>query len=586
MCGITGIYSFEERIDRDFFEKLNDTLTHRGPDESGIWISPTKNMALGFRRLAIIDTGTGASQPIINEEGNITVVCNGEIYNYQEIKEILIKSGHIFSGTSDAEVIVHGYEEWGDEVFSQLNGMFSIAIADEKNKRLLLARDRFGIKPLYYQITKDKILFGSELRPLLMNQRPQLNPFSIINFLIYRYVPCPDTIFEGIQKLPPAACIQFDGKGKQQMHYYWDHQFGSETMPAEAFQEEAENLLRRSVKEHLNSAVPTAGFLSGGYDSSLIAMLMKESGNDAVTYSLGFKDWEGSEAVYAQQVAECLGLVNKNVLLSESDFLSDEVISAWDEPIADISVIPTWHVARLAAAQHKVVLSGDGADEIFAGYNWYYDVAEQLSAMKKSLFIRPKKHQKAFEIYCRYAAMGLFDLSCLKESLHPGMHPYLPEDPFWLFRKFWNISLPPVKALQALDIQTFLPELILPKMDRASMAHSLEVRVPFLDHRLASFVLNHDQDLYFNPTQYKFILRKILAQRIPNHILDRKKQGFVGPDTFYQRPDYYHKLFKNSILTELAIVNPEIFNKLQSQNEHWKLWKLAVLESWAKQFYK
>lgn len=584
MCGINGVIDLQRSIDPVVFRGQTDLLSHRGPDDGGVWISRNQQYALGFRRLSIIDTGEQAMQPIKNEDGSLHLVCNGEIYNYQELKQILIENGHVFSSTSDTEVILHGYEEWGLDVFSKLNGMFALAIVDENTGNVILARDRFGIKPLYYQINKTGISFSSELRPIVSQKKPKINKNSLVNFLIYRYIPVPDTIYEDTYKLPPARFMIIDPRLNVSITEYWSLNADDKKEDEAVFSQRISEMLKRSVKEHLLSAVPVGAFLSGGYDSTYLALQMKKSGLDPMTFTMGFEHWDQSEDVFAKEVADYIGLKNTIGKINQDDFLNQEIISAWDEPIADISIIPTFYVTKLASKSHKVVLSGDGADELLGGYNWYYDVARQMQDQKKSFFARPKFHKQALETYCRYTAMGLFDRGFLKETLHTDYHRSIPDDVFWLYKQHFDTSVPVIKALQLLDIRTFMPELILPKMDRASMAHSLEVRPAFLDHRIADEIFSHDSSLYFDPKQYKKILFNTLKGEIPASILERKKQGFTGPDTYYDRPDFYRNLFRNSRLIEEGIINRGAIDRFITEKMPWHLWKLAVLEMWFSKF--
>ncbi len=586
MCGITGVFDGKKAIDRDTFTGLNNLLSHRGPDDGQCWIAENRQFALGFRRLAIIDTSERAQQPIANEDGKLHLVCNGEIYNYKELKKLLVESGHIFTSSSDTEVILHGYEEWGVDIFPKLNGMFSIAIVDQTNESIILARDRFGIKPLYYQVNKDSIIFSSELRPIVAFHKPKINRSAIINYLIYRYIPAPETIYEDVYKLPPARFMIIDRKLGFSISEYWSINVAEKKENEADFSRKIGEMLQRSVGEHMIGEEAIGAFLSGGYDSSYIALKMKEMGKSPMSFSIGFRNWSQSEDVFAAEVAKSLQIPNTSELISEEEFLSEQIISAWDEPIADISIIPTFRVCSLAARTHKVVLSGDGADEVLGGYNWYYEVAQQIADTKKSFFKRPDFHKMALDTYCRYTAMGLYSKEILKETLHSDLHSKIPEDIFWLYKHNLNKDIPVLKSLQLLDIRTFLPELILPKMDRASMANSLEVRPAFLDHRIAEEIFSHESSLYFSKEQYKKILFNELKGKIPDNILARKKQGFTGSDLFYDRPDFYRQLFNKSRLVEEGIINPEIIGKFIEGKMPWHLWKLAVLEMWFARFEK
>jgi asparagine synthase (glutamine-hydrolysing) len=580
MCGITGWITARTPIERPVLERMRDSLAHRGPDDADLWISENGTAGLGHRRLTFLDLGQTGRQPMANEDGTLWLVFNGEIYNYLELRAELSGLGHIFRSQSDSEVLLHGYETWGKALLGRLKGMFAFALWDEKRRRLFLARDRFGIKPLYWARFGEHFLFGSELKALMANPNAhkQIDRGAVLDYLTYRYVPSPGTIWENVQKLPPAHCLTFDAEaGKIYVEKYWSIPDRAVSMPEKEAIEKVDALIERSVAEHLRADVPIGAFLSGGYDSSALVAYQVRLGQRPATFSIGFRDWDESEHRYARQVADHLGVPNAHVLVGDEQLpLLEQLMHFYDEPLGDISILPTYLVSQLAATERKAVLSGEGADELFGGYTWQKSIAETPLWRYWTLFDRRDWLTRR---YAEAMAMGRFDRETFARLLGPDWAAARP-DPDRFYRENARPDLPPLKAFQHLDTRAFMGELVLTKIDRASMAHSLETRVPFLDHELFESVMALRQSSFFRKDRTKFLLYENLKGRLPQTILDRKKQGFVGPDRYYMRFDWYARVLRDGALVEAGLLLPQGLESLLEEKDHWRLWKFAVLEWW------
>jgi asparagine synthase (glutamine-hydrolysing) len=584
MCGIVGHLSKNRSIDKGTFQKMIDSLTHRGPDGEGMFISSDEKRALGHRRLSFLDLSSLGKQPMANTDATIWISFNGEIYNYLELKAEL-KGRYQFVTGTDTEVILAAYQVWGLPFVTRLKGMFAIALLDEKKGELHLIRDRFGIKPLYYGITKEEVVFASELKAIIKSNvfEKKLNKSAVADYFVYRYVPSPKTIWEGIHKLSPASYITVNlSDFSLETKTYWELSSGEDKVDLGEFIEETDSLLRESVKEHLRADVPIGSFLSGGYDSSALAMWMSQQNKKPETFSIGFQKWEKSEHFYAKIVSDHLGLENNAVVATDESLeLVELMAEVYDEPIADISIVPTFMVSRLARTKVKAVFSGEGADELFGGYTWQHEYFNQtynngFIQKAKNLF-RPSD---PVSFYARAMAMGWFDEEELKKMLHADLHSSIPENVHWFYQQNFRKDLSPVKAIQHMDIKCFMGELVLTKIDRASMANSLEVRVPFLDHDLFEKFFKVDERQYLSNKQTKKVLYETIKKGLPNEILDRKKQGFVGPDNYYMNLDFYKRELQNSKLVEHKIINKNYIEELLKSNYDWKLWKILVFEKW------
>ena len=587
MCGINGLIYRDKQVDRAVFTTMRDTLSHRGPDDADSQYFDNDKIALGHRRLSFLDLSPAGRQPMCNEDATVWIVLNGEIYNYVELKVELEAAGHQFKTHSDTEVIIHGYEQWGTNVVNRLKGMFAFAITDLNKKQTFLARDRFGIKPLYYSHAPGYFIFGSELKAIVAcpDVPRELDISSVADYLIYRYVPSPKTIWKGINKMPPAHYLVLNHQTWEVIDTeYWKIPFGEKEIGETDLIEETGKLLKQSVRIHARADVPIGSFLSGGYDSSAVAYYLNDAGFKPETFAIGFEDWDNSEHKYAELVAKYLKIPFNYTIADDSTLdLLDMMPNVYDEPIADISILPTWLVSHEAAKKNKAVMSGEGADELFGGYWWekkFFAMHHGLSLKYKVVNLFKKSQPDTIAFYADAMSMGRFENEDLKQAFHPAHHKDLPDDADWFYRQHFDKSLSPLKSIQRMDIKCFMGELVLTKVDRASMASSLEVRVPFLDHELYSKVLGTKEENYFKPNVTKFLLYENIKNHLPKEILHRPKQGFVGPDDFYMNMERYHGILGTSRLVQDGIIMQDFVDELFTQKDHWRLWKLAVLEKW------
>jgi asparagine synthase (glutamine-hydrolysing) len=581
MCGIIGQLQKDQPISRSVFEQKVQQLIHRGPDGQGIWMSPNENFALGHTRLSFLDLSENGSQPFLSPDQQFILTFNGEIYNFQELRSEL-KTSYQFKTQSDTEVVLAAYLNWGKDCVKHFDGMFAFCILDMKNNTAFLARDAFGIKPLYYAVNDKLFVFASELKGLIPTPglSVELDPTSLIDYLVYRYVPSPKTIWKGINKLAPAQLAildltTFDIK----LETYWDPidnlHFDKKYFDAEVYSTDFET----SVKMHLQADVPIGGFLSGGYDSAALAKAAHKLNTAYTTFSVGFTGWENSESSAASKIAAQLQQENQQVELNNDSLaLLDQMPYVYDEPIADISIIPTFAVSRLAAQSRKAVLSGEGADELFIGYHWQkeWHLKQQLPRWKKAF--RPIPDLIAF--YTNSMAMGEFNRSILIQALTPQYAKALPDDLSWFYRGHLKKTKEPIKALQYLDQKCFMGELVLTKIDRASMANSLEVRVPFLNKQTFEQIHCSPTSSYARAGISKFPIYEYLRGTFSNEHLKRPKQGFVGPDAYYMNKDFYKKAFEHAYLVSDGIIQKQFIEAELKENYNWRLWKLLVLEKW------
>ena len=623
MCGIYGIY-FADRgrlVEEDRLRAMGDAINHRGPDESGLLVDGA--FGFGMHRLSIIDLKTG-HQPIGNEDGSVQVVFNGEIYNYRELARDLLDRGHLLATTSDTEVIVHLWEELGPNCVRELSGMFALAVWDTRSRTLFLARDRMGIKPLYYAETPAGIVFGSELKALLRvpEVARTVSGEAVLEYLRWGYVPDPLSILDGVKKLPPAhTLIVRDGRVAQEPRRYWDvasffgePRFGSET----ALLEELRWRLAESVKSHLVSDVPLGAFLSGGVDSTaVVAHMAAEHGTSIKTFSIGFEQEAYDERPYARLASERFGTDHHELVVRpDSVERIARIVSYFDEPFADPSSIPTYFVSELARTHVKVVLSGDGGDEIFAGYERYaVDWRRRHWSLLRTLGMgsvagavsrvlpegtRGKNYLHAMNLsrveryveelgHFSYAALGALADGPLAASLAQAR---LGTDTVSRHAAHGaGLGFP--GRLQDLDIRTYLPGDILTKVDRMSMAHSIEARVPLLDHTLVEFVAALPPGFTLRRGEGKYLFKRVLAGRVPERILTRPKQGFGVPLTYWFRDglaDFIgdHLLGKDALATEYVRRDAVerlfgLFRRTGRAGYLEQLWTLLVLELWRRQ---
>lgn len=591
MCGVLGVVSRREPIDPTAFARMRDALAHRGPDDAASEFFEAGRIALGHRRLAFLDLSEAGRQPLANEDRRVWIVLNGEIYNYLELRVELQALGHRFRSSSDTEVLVHGYEQWGTGLVDRLKGMFAFGVLDLEARTLWLVRDRFGIKPLYVRRTADRLHFASELKAIVADPLVRVEPdvSAIADYLVYRYVPSPRTIWQGIRKVPPAHWVQVDLETlATTTREYWRPRFGTEPEVPEELARETGQRLAASVALHARSDVPIGAFLSGGYDSSAVVGLMAEAGYRPETFSIGFDGWPESEHQYAEVVARQFGVPFHHELANGDTLdLLERMPEVYDEPIADISILPTWMVSRLAARSVKAVMSGEGADELFVGYWWQKTIATpgpRPPWYRRWLSREAPASADLVPYYADAMAMGRFDRPELQRAFTEAHHDRLPSDPDWFYRQHHDPALSPLKRIQRLDIKCFMAELVLTKIDRASMAHSLEVRVPFLDHELFDRILGVRESSYFRPAVTKYLLHENLKDRLPRAILDRPKQGFVGPDEFLKVMERYDALLSDGCLVGRGLIRPEYIAGRLAESDQWRLWKLAVLEHWCRRW--
>ena len=564
MCGLVGIFDTLGRreVSRELLSRINETQHHRGPDECGLHLEP--GLGLGHRRLSIIDLSTG-QQPLYNEDRSVVVVYNGEIYNYQSLIPELTKLGHTFRTRSDTEVIVHAWEAWGEACVQRFRGMFAFALWDRERSTLFLARDRLGVKPLYYALLADGMfLFGSELKALLAHERlpREIDPYAVEEYFALGYVPEPRTIFRGALKLPPAHTLTIRrGEPLRPPVEYWDPRFTLNRTPS--LEEAASELTARldeSVRLRMIAEVPLGAFLSGGVDSSAVVAAMARASQDSVnTCSISFADPAFDESRYAQEIAERYRTRHFAHRVESEDFdLIDELARLYDEPFADSSAIPTYRVCQLARGHVTVALSGDGGDESFAGYRRYrlHLAEERLRralplALRRPVFgILGKAYPKAdwapriFRAKSTFEALGRDSVEAYFHGvsiLRDQMRERLFTDAFRsqlggynaveVFRRHARGAGTddPLAQIQYLDLKTYLVGDINTKVDRASMAHSLEVREPLMDHPLVEWLATLPSSLKVRGQEGKWLLKKAMEPRLPRDLLYRPKMGFAVP---------------------------------------------------------
>lgn len=621
MCGIAGIAGTQgDSIDAATVHRMCQTILHRGPDDEGIYAQGA--VGLGMRRLSIIDL-SGGRQPIHNEDQTVWVVFNGEIYNFPELRQELQGRGHHFYTHSDTEVIVHLYEEMGAECVNKLRGMFAMALYDKKRESLLLARDRLGKKPLHYALSKGRILFGSEIKAILA-VAPELAEISnegLLQYFYFGYINDPRTAFRGIHKLPPGHLLQYSG-GQIEVRQYWDLPALGCSQPAaeDEFLQELEQRLAEAVKIRLVSDVPLGALLSGGVDSSIIVALMARASSAPVkTFSIGFRNESFDETRYARMVAEKFGTDHHELVVDSDieptlDFLSGML----EEPFGDSSMLPTYHVCRMARKYVTVALSGDGADELFAGYDRYTIAMnrQELSWMPSGLASFYQNHihprvpsgtygrNRAWNSLLSTRDRYLDDVSYLP-ALHRERSIFSREflraiaplaNPLEQFQTYYDHAPAgeTLSRLMYLDVKTYLAGDILTKVDRMSMATSLEVRVPMLDHIFVEWAASMPVEWKFRNGTRKYVLKK-LAERlgIPPELLHRKKQGFQLPLVDWMRhelKEQFLDLLLEPRTVQRGYFRPAVVRALVKEhtsgrrNRSGVLWKMLILELWHRNF--
>jgi asparagine synthase (glutamine-hydrolysing) len=622
MCGISGIFEFERRddISPELVRSMTDTIIHRGPDDDGVFVGP--GIGLGFRRLSIIDV-SGGHQPISNEDGTIWVMLNGEIYNYPELRKDLLDRGHKFTTRSDTESIVHLYEEHGEDCFRRLRGMFAIALWDSRERKLLLARDRVGKKPLFYATNQKRLLFGSELKCLLAadNSIRTIDPQSLSDYFSYGYVPAPKTIYRDARKLQPGHYLVASAAGVREVPY-WDLSFANvENRCEEEWCEMLRHSLCEATRVRLMSDVPLGAFLSGGVDSSsVVAMMSHLMKRPVTTCSIGFEDKEYDEADFAREIAKKFQTDHhEQVVHPEAVDILKKLVWHFDEPFADSSAIPTYYVSRVARQSVTVALGGDGGDESLAGYRrYYFDQFENRLRRMVPAGVRSSVFGPLGRAYPPLAwAPRMFRAKATFQSLSRSplegyfnsISIFRPDEKPRLLSKDFQASLAgydsigvlqyhycragtddPLSRIQYVDIKTYLPDDILTKVDRASMAVSLEVRAPLLDHEFLELTAKIPSSLKLRGTSGKYIFKKAMADILPHDVLHRRKQGFAVPLARWFRGELRDLAHDAIFSRDDGILDKPYLKKIW--DEHQKetydrsshLWAVLMYREWREKF--
>jgi len=622
MCGICGQFNFvgNEPVELETIRRMTGTIAHRGPDDEGYLFAGS--LGFGFRRLSIIDLA-GGHQPMSDAEETVWVMLNGEIYNFKELRAELEKRGYQFRTNSDTEVIVHGYKEWGTEVLNHLNGMFGLAIWDVKKNRVIVARDAMGIKLIYYRIAHGELTFGSEIRPILAaeNSKQEVDPVALNLFLRFRYTPSPLTIFQDIRKLAPGTMLVIEnGRCREERWYnYAPTPFSGPKEEKEATRELLE-LYRAAVRRHLLSDVPVGILLSGGLDSGLLLALMNEQGGPWPAYTIGYGEtFEDDELTDAAETASLLGARHTSVRLDQSEFEKSlpGIVECLEEPVAASSIVPMYFVSQRARQDVKVALIGQGPDELFGGYkrhlgvyygDWWRGLPRGLRSMigfavnglprnetlKRGVSSlgsddRLRRYQNVFSLVPAETIDGLF------------RDDVLPKRRSHELVEYWQALLPQMAhtdelgGFQLLEIRSSLPDELLMYADKLSMAHSLEVRVPYLDRTVVEYVQRLGANFKIRNGTRKWLHRQVCECYLPQRILKRKKRGFAVNVV----DEWFHSSLKGE-LTQLLLdesslmfelLRPESVQRLleahrsRRQDNHKLLFSLVMFEQWLRRMW-
>ncbi|WP_026673803.1 asparagine synthase (glutamine-hydrolyzing) [Alkalihalobacterium bogoriense] len=612
MCGFVGFAHSSVDNKTETIEKMMNAIIHRGPDSGGVYSD--QDVTFGFRRLMIIDLSEEASQPMFNEDRRYVLVFNGEIYNYQELREDLIEKGHSFQSHSDSEVIIHGYEEYGVDLLQKVRGMFAFAIWDTKEETLFMARDFVGIKPLYYSqnTTDGSLLFGSEIKSFLHQPafKKELNKKALKPYLTFQYSVLDETFFKGVFKLKPGHYMIYK-KGSMEIKPYWDISFDEKENSLDHYIKEIKATLKESVEYHKISDVKVGSFLSGGVDSSYITALLMPN----KTFSVGFKDHEGifNETNLAERLSDILKIENNKKMVDADEFFEKVPTIQYhmDEPQSNLSSVPLYFLSELARKHVTVVLSGEGADEIFGGYVWYqnspkmekykkipFGIRRSLSSISKKL---PENRITSFLVKGGLKVEEQFigqakvfeeqdALTVLKEDYRnaPSIESITKE-------YYDNVKdKDDLTKMQYIDMKLWLPGDILLKADKMSMAHSIELRVPFLDKQVMEMASHIPAPLRVNETNTKFALREASNEVLPEEWANREKVGFPVPFRYWIREEKYYNLVKEVFQSEEAHEFFNVEELMRYLNEHFEekhnyaryIWTVYVFLVWYKKFFK
>ena len=621
MCGITGkVYLSKDRfIDPNELKLMADGIQHRGPDDEGFYIN--QNVGLGFRRLSIIDLNTG-HQPLSDTADTMWIVFNGEIYNFIEQREMLVRKGYQFKTKTDTEVILKLYEEYGVNCLQHLRGMFAFAIWDNRKRRLFCARDRFGIKPFYYYLDKEKLVFGSEIKAILRskNINKELSFEALDSYFAFSYITSNLSIYKHISKLQPAhyLLLSFNEKVTFETKRYWEINFEPDYSKTETqWSNEIESTLSETVKLHMISDVPLGAFLSGGIDSSSVVTMMAKNSNQPIkTFSIGFKEQKFNELIYAREIAKQYNCEHyEQIVEPESISLLPKLVNAYDEPFGDPSAIPTYYVCKMARNYVTVALSGDGGDELFAGYSNYtkfkklhsflfnfksHNANKFLWGNIHKLFPQSMKGKGTLNFLSQNKeVLGAYLTTWTKEERQKLiLTKNASEKSYQYFELYKEDILKNKKGydfvsnLQNLDIQTYMVDDILTKVDRASMMNSLEVRVPLLDHKFAELTFKIPWNLKLQGETGKAVFKTAMKPYLPINVLKHPKQGFGVPLSMWFKDDLKQYvddtlLSRNSLLS--MYLDQKYVQKIVdsdrkgSRDFSSKLWSLVFFEEWLKQ---
>ncbi|MFO1446437.1 asparagine synthase (glutamine-hydrolyzing) [Bacillus sp. Bva_UNVM-123] len=613
MCGFVGFAHPNQEIDKvKIINDMMEAIIHRGPDSGKHYTDDS--VALGFRRLSIIDLKEESGQPMFNEDKSCVLVFNGEIYNYQHLREDLLAKGHIFTTETDSEVLLHGYEEYGVEILQKLRGMFAFAIWDTKKETMLLARDFFGIKPLYYtqNTTDNSFIFGSEIKSFLKQPafKKELNKEALKPYLTFQYSVLDETFFKGVFKLKPGHYMIYQ-KGELDIKPYWDLQFNEKENSLEHYVNEINETMKESVNYHKISDVKVGSFLSGGVDSSYVTALLKPN----KTFSIGFKDYEGifNETNLAEELSGILSIENFKKLMN-----ADECFEAlptiqyhMDEPQSNLSSVPLYFLSKLASEHVTVVLSGEGADEIFGGYVWYQKSEKLEQYEKVPYFIRRSLSKLASALPHNKISTFLVKGGQKIEEKFIGQAKVFEEEDALKVLKAEYKNGPSVQSItkrvfdkvkgkddttkmQYLDLKLWLPGDILLKADKMSMAHSIELRVPFLDKEVMAMASNLPSSLRVNRKDTKYALRAASTEVLPDEWANRPKVGFPVPIRYWLQEEKYYNIVKEMFESEMAKEFFDTEELMRYLNEHFTkkhnyaryIWTVYVFLVWYKKFFK
>ncbi|MEC3884391.1 asparagine synthase (glutamine-hydrolyzing) [Halobacillus sp. HZG1] len=606
MCGIVGIFNHKGIENPSFIQEMMAKIHHRGPDNQGSYTNG--EISFGFQRLTIIDVSENGNQPMFSEHERYMMVFNGEIYNFQSLKEDLLLKGHTFQSQADSEVVLHGYEEYGPEILQKLRGMFAFSIWDKVEKHLFLARDPFGIKPLYYteETTDGSFLFGSEIKSFLPHPgfRKSFNHEALQPYLTFQYSAMEETFFEGVYKLSPGHYMIHDGKNFN-IQRYWEPSYSEEITDVSQAIEKIQDVIEDSICHHKISDVEVGSFLSGGIDSSYVTSLLKPN----KTFSIGFEDYEGmfNETTLAQELSQMIAVENHKRFITAEDFFQavPTIQYYMDEPHANLSSVPLFFLSELAKEHVTVVLSGEGADELFGGYDWYKSSPEQKVYEKVPFMLRKSIATITSKLpKNRITTFLTRGGEKIEEKFIGHAKVFRPEDAHSVLKPAYQQNLKPADLLlktyakvsgandstkmQYADLHHWLPGDILQKADKMSSAHSLELRVPFLDAEVMEVASSLAPSLRANGKDTKYALREAAKSVLPEEWADRKKVGFPVPIRDWLRQKKYYDLVKTSLTSETA---QQFFHTdvlVQYLNDHYEgkgnhhryIWTVYVFLQW------